>query len=41
MIPPADGYGEAGNPQAGIEGTDVLVFVIDILATVPALPAAQ
>jgi FKBP-type peptidyl-prolyl cis-trans isomerase len=41
MIPPADGYGEAGNPQAGIEGTDVLVFVIDILAAVPALPAAQ
>lgn len=32
-IPPAQGYGEAGNSQAGIEGTDTLVFVIDILAT--------
>lgn len=32
-IPPAEGYGEAGNSQAGIEGTDTLVFVIDILAT--------
>jgi len=41
IIPPAEGYGETGNPQAGIEGTDVLVFVIDILAAVPALPASQ
>lgn len=41
IIPPAEGYGEAGNSQAGIEGTDVLVFVIDILATVPTLPAPQ
>jgi len=32
VIPPADGYGEAGAPQAGIGGTDTLVFVIDILA---------
>ena len=32
-IPSADGYGDAGNSQAGIEGTDTLVFVIDILAT--------
>jgi FKBP-type peptidyl-prolyl cis-trans isomerase len=32
VIPPADGYGEAGAPQAGISGTDTLVFVIDILA---------
>lgn len=33
IIPPALGYGEAGNTQAGIEGTDTLVFVVDILAT--------
>jgi peptidylprolyl isomerase len=33
VIPPALGYGEAGNSQAGIEGTDTLVFVVDILAT--------
>jgi FKBP-type peptidyl-prolyl cis-trans isomerase len=31
-IPPAQGYGEAGNQNAGISGTDTLVFVIDILA---------
>jgi peptidylprolyl isomerase len=30
-IPPADGYGEKGNPQAGIKGTDTLFFVVDIL----------
>jgi FKBP-type peptidyl-prolyl cis-trans isomerase len=32
VIPPADGYGEAGSPDAGIEGTDTIVFVVDILA---------
>jgi peptidylprolyl isomerase len=31
-VPPALGYGDAGNTQAGIKGTDTLVFVIDILA---------
>ncbi len=31
VIPPADGYGTAGNAQAGIKGTDTLVFVVDIL----------
>src|SRR5690606_12934654 len=35
VIPPAQGYGEEGNAGAGIEGTDTLVFVIDILATTP------
>ncbi|MFY0405369.1 FKBP-type peptidyl-prolyl cis-trans isomerase [Solicola sp. PLA-1-18] len=30
-IPPADGYGVQGNSQAGIQGTDTLVFVVDIL----------
>jgi len=30
-IPPKDGYGSTGNSQAGIKGTDTLVFVIDIL----------
>jgi peptidylprolyl isomerase len=30
-IPPKDGYGTSGNPQAGIQGTDTLVFVIDII----------
>lgn len=31
VIPPADGYGEAGSPPK-ISGTDTLVFVVDILA---------
>lgn len=31
VIPPADGYGEDGAPNAGISGTDTLVFVVDIL----------
>ncbi|WP_322921956.1 FKBP-type peptidyl-prolyl cis-trans isomerase [Nocardioides renjunii] len=31
-IPPAKGYGEEGNEQAGITGTDTLFFVVDILA---------
>ena len=30
-MPPVDGYGEACNSQAGIAGTDTLVFLIDIL----------
>lgn len=32
-IPPKDGYGEQGNPQAKIGGEDTLVFVIDIRET--------
>jgi peptidylprolyl isomerase len=31
VIPPADGYGTAGQSNAGISGTDTLVFVVDIL----------
>jgi peptidylprolyl isomerase len=30
-VPPELGYGERGVPQAGIGGTDTLVFVVDIL----------
>jgi peptidylprolyl isomerase len=30
-IPPALGYGSSGNPQAGIKGTDTIVFVVDVL----------
>ncbi len=33
VIPPKDGYGTQGASQAGIKGTDTLVFVVDILAT--------
>ena len=31
VLPPKDGYGSAGNTQAGIKGTDTLVFVVDLL----------
>jgi peptidylprolyl isomerase len=30
-IPPHEGYGPRGVPQAGIRGTDTLVFVVDIV----------
>ncbi len=31
VVPPKEGYGEQGMPQAGIKGDDTLVFVVDIL----------
>ena len=31
VVPPDQGYGASGNSQAGISGTDTLVFVVDIL----------
>jgi peptidylprolyl isomerase len=33
VIPPAKGYGTEGNEQAGIKGTDTLVFVVDVIAS--------
>jgi FKBP-type peptidyl-prolyl cis-trans isomerase len=33
VVPPADGYGKTGSSQAGIKGTDTLIFVVDILGT--------
>ncbi len=32
VIPPADGYGSTGSSEAGITGTDTLVFAVDIIA---------
>jgi peptidylprolyl isomerase len=32
VAPPKEGYGKQGNPQAGIKGSDSLVFVVDIIA---------
>ncbi|MFH8290602.1 MULTISPECIES: FKBP-type peptidyl-prolyl cis-trans isomerase [unclassified Streptomyces] len=32
-IPPKMGYGEEGNKQAGIKGSDTLVFVVDLVNT--------
>jgi FKBP-type peptidyl-prolyl cis-trans isomerase len=34
VVPPKEGYGSKGSPQAGIKGTDTLVFVVDILNAV-------
>ena len=31
VIPPKDAFGSSGNPQAGIKGTDTLVFVVDLI----------
>jgi FKBP-type peptidyl-prolyl cis-trans isomerase len=36
VIPPKDGYGSSGNSSAGINGTDTLVYVVDILDAVGA-----
>ena len=35
VVPPKDGYGKKGNPDAGIKGTDSLVFVVDVIASYP------
>jgi peptidylprolyl isomerase len=31
VVPPDDGYGAAGSASFGVQGTDTLVFVVDIL----------
>jgi peptidylprolyl isomerase len=33
VVPPKLGYGTKGNQQAGIKGTDSLVFVVDVIAS--------
>ncbi|WP_055697177.1 MULTISPECIES: FKBP-type peptidyl-prolyl cis-trans isomerase [Streptomyces] len=40
-IPPKMGYGEEGNKQAGIKGSDTLVFVVDIVDTFNAKSSAK
>jgi peptidylprolyl isomerase len=40
-IPPEEGYGSQGNPQAGIQGSDTLVFVIDIRGVVASQAEGQ
>ncbi|MBA2639850.1 MAG: FKBP-type peptidyl-prolyl cis-trans isomerase [Nocardioidaceae bacterium] len=41
-IPPDAGYGAQGNPQAGIEPDDTLVFVVDLIEAAPEpLPEAE
>ncbi len=41
VIPPADGYGTAGNSQLGITGTTTLVFVIDVIKSYSDTAAAS
>ncbi|MEU6224289.1 FKBP-type peptidyl-prolyl cis-trans isomerase [Streptomyces sp. NPDC047042] len=40
-IPPTWGYGTSGNSQAGIKGTDTLVFVVDVQDTFNAKSSAK
>ncbi|MCZ7413402.1 FKBP-type peptidyl-prolyl cis-trans isomerase [Streptomyces sp. WMMC897] len=40
-IPPKYGYGETGQPQAGIEGDDTLVFVVDVVQAYNGKSSAQ
>ncbi|GGX27083.1 peptidylprolyl isomerase [Streptomyces malachitofuscus] len=40
-VPPTWGYGEQGNEQAGIKGTDTLVFVVDVQDTFNAKSSAK
>ena len=46
VVPPKDGYGASGASQAGIKGTDDLVYVVDIIdafqnSTASAAPSAS
>ncbi|MGW2826622.1 FKBP-type peptidyl-prolyl cis-trans isomerase [Streptomyces sp. NPDC001443] len=40
-VPPTWGYGKGGNSQAGIKGTDTLVFVVDLQDTFNAKSSAK
>ncbi|MFI2434109.1 FKBP-type peptidyl-prolyl cis-trans isomerase [Streptomyces sp. NPDC018693] len=40
-VPPTWGYGTSGNEQAGIKGTDTLVFVVDVKDTFPTNSSAK
>jgi FKBP-type peptidyl-prolyl cis-trans isomerase len=41
VLPPRDAFGPQGNPQAGIKGTDTLVWVIDMIRDFPATASAS
>jgi len=41
VIPPKYGYGNQGNPQVGITGSDTLVFVVDMIKAYPATSSAS
>jgi peptidylprolyl isomerase len=40
-VPPTYGYGKSGQPQAGIKGTDTLVFVIDLIESFNSKSSAE
>ncbi|MGW0625116.1 FKBP-type peptidyl-prolyl cis-trans isomerase [Streptomyces sp. NPDC002758] len=40
-VPPTWGYGKSGNSQAGIKGSDTLVFVVDLLNSFNSKSSAQ
>jgi len=40
VIPPKFGYGDEGNMELGIDADDTMVFVVDILSSLP-LPEAE
>lgn len=39
-VPPAEGYGEAGNPGLGVGGDDTLLFLVDIISAITPLDEA-
>jgi peptidylprolyl isomerase len=41
VVPPSDGFGKQGDSQLNILGGDTLVFVFDLLSTVPETAAAS
>lgn len=41
VVPPKDGYGAGGAPEAEIKGDDTLVFVIDVLGGFPRTASVQ
>jgi FKBP-type peptidyl-prolyl cis-trans isomerase len=41
VLPPKYGYGASGDPQAGVTGTDTLVFVFDMIKTYPTADSAS
>jgi peptidylprolyl isomerase len=41
VVPPADGFGKQGDSQLNVLGSDTLVFVFDVLSSVPENAAAS
>jgi peptidylprolyl isomerase len=41
VLPPKDAYGNGGNPQIGLTGSDTIVFVVDLIKDFSATSAAS